>query len=150
MNAGDRLCLLRDAAAATAGYRALDGALHYDFGAGGVPLTCTRAIAGAAAHDDAPWRYIVETDVWAEFEADFNAWYDDEHLPALAAVPGVVRAARWLDAVGSPRYIACYDLAWREAFGSPPWLVARGTVWSDRIRPGFRNTRRTMFERIKR
>jgi len=150
MNSGDRLCLLRDAEAATAGYRAVDGAPHYAFGADGVPLICTLAIAGAAAHDDAPWRYIVETDVLPEFEAEFNAWYDDEHLPALAAVPGVVRASRWLDAAGSPRYIACYDLAVSEAVGSPPWLVVRATPWSSRIRPAFRNTRRTMFERLRR
>jgi hypothetical protein len=150
LNAGDRLCLLRDAPVAEAGYRAVDGDLHYAFGARGVPLVCTRAVPGAAAGDDAPWRYIVETDVLPELEADFNAWYDTEHLAGLAAVPGVVRAARWLDAAGSPRYIACYDLARREAYNSPPWLAVRATAWSSRVRPTFRNTRRTMFERLPR
>ena len=27
-------------------------------------------------------------------DAAFNAWYDNEHLPALAAVPGVLSARR--------------------------------------------------------
>ena len=34
--------------------------------------------------------------VTAEGEADFNKWYDEEHLPALAAVPGVLAARRYI------------------------------------------------------
>src|SRR5262249_21040775 len=30
-----------------------------------------------------------------EFEAEFNEWYDKEHIPALAAVPGVLCARRF-------------------------------------------------------
>lgn len=78
---------------------------------------------------------------------DLNAWYAQEHLPGLASVAGTVRAARYLDAAGSPRYYACYDLASPEALGSPAWLAVRGTAWSARVRPAFRNTRRTMFRR---
>jgi len=89
----------------------------------------------------------VETDVLPEHEADFNAWYDQEHLAGLAAVPGTVSAARLLDPQGHPRYHACYELATRETFGSPAWLAVRGTAWSSRIRPSFRNTTRTLFER---
>lgn len=109
-------------------------------------LACIREIAGASPGETARYHYVVETDVLAAHEEDFNAWYDEEHLPGLAAVPGVVRAARYLDASGSPRYYACYDLASLDAFGSPAWLAVRGTAWSSRVRPSFRNTRRTMFE----
>ena len=35
-------------------------------------------------------------------EAEFNAWYDKEHLPGLAAVPGVVRAVRLRRLDGRP------------------------------------------------
>ena len=158
MSAGDQVCLIRRlvpaAQPAAQHYRALQGDLHYTFvpaaADGGVVLLCTLDVAGAAAGTDAPWRYIVETDVEADFEAEFNAWYDEEHLPALAAVPGTVRATRWLAAAGSPRYLACYDLATRDTFGSPPWLAVRATPWSSRIRPAFCNTRRTMFERVLR
>ena len=60
-----------------------------------------------------------------EAEADLNAWYDQEHLPGLAAVPGTVRALRYECRHKGPRYLACYDLHTRETFGSPPWLAVR-------------------------
>ena len=48
---------------------------------------------------------------WRTREEEFNAWYREEHLPGLAAVPGTVGAYRFLRPVGrSPRYVACYDL----------------------------------------
>lgn len=108
----------------------------------------TLELAGASAGQDAPWHYIVETDVLPEAEADLNAWYDQEHLPGLASVPGTVRAMRYECRDESPRYLACYDLHTRETFGSPPWLAVRATDWSSRVRPSFRNTRRTMFKKI--
>ena len=55
----------------------------------------TLDLPGASSGQDAPWHYIVETDVLPEAEADLNAWYDQEHLPGLAAVPGTVRALRY-------------------------------------------------------
>lgn len=108
----------------------------------------TLDLRGASAGQEAPWHYIVETDVLPEAEADLNAWYDQEHLPGLAAVPGTVRAQRWECRDESPRYLACYDLHTQETFGSPPWLAVRATDWSSRVRPSFRNTRRTMFRKI--
>ncbi|HEY0295861.1 MAG TPA: hypothetical protein VGC69_11065 [Bordetella sp.] len=96
----------------------------------------------------APWHYIVETDVTPEFEREMNDWYDREHMPGLAVVPGTVRADRYLSRDGSPRYYACYDLRTLETFGSPPWLAVRATDWSSRVRPAFRNTKRTMFARV--
>ncbi|WP_144635039.1 DUF4286 family protein [Bordetella genomosp. 13] len=105
-------------------------------------------LAGASQGQDAPWHYIVETDVLPEQEQDLNAWYDQEHLPGLAGVPGTVRAERYLCRDGSPRYHACYDLHTQETFGSPPWLAVRATDWSSRVRPAFRNTKRTMFQRV--
>ena len=108
----------------------------------------TLELPGASAGQDAPWHYIVETDVLPEAEADLNAWYDQEHLPGLAAVPGTVRALRYECRDESPRYLACYDLRTRETFGSPPWLAVRATDWSSRVRPSFRNTSRTMFRRV--
>lgn len=97
---------------------------------------------------DAPWHYVVETDVAPESEQDFNDWYTEEHMPGLAAVPGTARADRYLSKDGTPRYYACYDLRTRETFGSPPWLAVRATDWSSRVRPSFRNTKRTMFTRV--
>ncbi len=105
-------------------------------------------VAGASADATAPYHYVVETDVEPAHEADFNAWYDREHMPGLARVPGTVRARRYRNITGAPRYHACYDLVEPEVLGSPPWLAVRATPWSDRVRPMFRNTKRTMFVRV--
>lgn len=110
-------------------------------------LKCLQRLDGASAGEIASCHYVVETDVLAEHEDDLNAWYEQEHLPGLASVPGTVRAARYLDAGGAPRYYACYDLASPDVLGNPAWLAVRGTAWSARVRPAFRNTRRTMFRR---
>lgn len=110
-----------------------------------VSLALTTDVAGHSIGQAAPWFYMVETDIKPGAETDFDRWYETEHLPGLAAVPGTVRARRYLAENSSPRYYACYDLAQREAFGSPAWLAVRATSWSDRVRPNFINTKRTMF-----
>lgn len=117
-------------------------------GAEAVALDLTTDLAGQAAGQPAPWFYVVETDIKPGAEADFDRWYETEHLPGLAAVPGTVRARRYLARAGSPRYYACYELASRATFGSPAWLAVRATDWSSRVRPNFINTKRTMFRLV--
>jgi hypothetical protein len=104
-------------------------------------------LPGAAASVPASFRYVVETDVLPGLEADFNLWYDRQHLPGLAAVPGTARACRFRDLDCSRRYHACHDVVSPSIVGSPSWIVVRGTGWSQRVRPAFRNTKRTMFRR---
>src|SRR5262245_55863191 len=103
---------------------------------------------GASRTKAAAFHYVVETDVVPAHEADLNAWYDKEHMPGLAACPGTVRARRFRNPDGAPRYHACYDLTRTETLGSEPWLAVRHTAWSDRVRPHFRNTKRTMFKQL--
>lgn len=109
------------------------------------PIRVVAELAGASSSAVAAFHYVVETDVLADREADFNAWYDEEHLAGLAAVPGTIRAIRYVRPGANPRYGACYDLAMREVCGSPAWLDVRATAWSSRVRPAFRNTTRTMY-----
>lgn len=138
-------------------WQAVEGALAYFYVSSSTPpaeegaagewrrLACLQEVPGASAGRVATHHYVVETDVLPGFEDELNAWYAREHLPGLAAVPGTVRAARYIDLAGSPRYYACYDLADPQALGRPEWLAVRATAWSARVRPAFRNTRRTMF-----
>jgi hypothetical protein len=106
-------------------------------------------IPGASSTQVAHWHYVVETDVVTEATDDLNAWYNEEHLPGLASVEGTVHAWRFQRPEGqSPRYHACYDLATVETFGSPPWIAVRSSEWSSRVRPSFRNTKRTMFKKL--
>jgi len=40
-------------------------------------------------------------------EEEFNAWYDEEHLPERLAIPGFRSARRW---VAGRTYLATYEL----------------------------------------
>ena len=92
--------------------------------------------------------YIVEMDPEAGWEQELFAWYDQEHMPGLASVPGCIHAVRLLNLDHGPLNFACYDLTAKEIMGCPPWLAVRHSKWSDRVRPHFTNARRTMFEVI--
>lgn len=72
-------------------------------------------------------------DVPAEHEAEFNRWYDEEHVPLLARVPGVLAARRFRARSGSPRYVALYDLADADVPRAPQWQAAQATEWARRI-----------------
>ncbi|HEY3178056.1 MAG TPA: hypothetical protein VGL25_04175 [Casimicrobiaceae bacterium] len=113
-----------------------------------LPLQLLVDLEGASAGKPAPFHYVVEAGVDAEHESEFNGWYDSEHLPGLAAVPGCVRARRLrvLDTPdGRSIYLACYELVSPGALTSDAWLAVRRTPWSDRVRPTFRDTKRTVF-----
>jgi len=66
-------------------------------------------------------------------EEEFNRWYDEEHLPLLSQVPGVLRARRFFDPEGKPRYAALYDLADETVVKHPAWQAALRTEWSRKI-----------------
>jgi hypothetical protein len=107
-------------------------------------LTLARDV-GARLTTATPWLYIVHTDIPADIVADYNAWYDEEHLPRLIEVPGVERARRFVaDDHQSPSFLTAYDLSIKAAFESPEGLRARKTPWTERMRSLFRNTRRKM------
>jgi hypothetical protein len=109
------------------------------------PLDPMLDIAGACAGERPRFHYVVETDPETGWLDEISRWYDTEHMPGLAAVPGCVRAMRFLNRGAGPLSLACYDLLREDVLGSPPWLAVRATAWSDIARPHFTNTRRTMF-----
>lgn len=99
------------------------------------------------SRSDAPvFHYVVEMDPDAGWMPEIARWYDTEHMPGLAAVPGCIHALRLLNHDHGPLSLACYDLVSTQTLGSPPWLAVRGTAWSDITRPHFTHTKRTMFE----
>jgi hypothetical protein len=49
-------------------------------------------------------------DVQPDALADFHGWYDEEHLPKLVAVPGILAAVRF-QALTGPRFLAWYEMA---------------------------------------
>jgi hypothetical protein len=105
-------------------------------------------MAGASQHAEPAWHYVVEMDPAPGWRDELLRWYDTEHMPGLASVPGSIHAARLLNHDHGPLSLACYDLVSPETLGSPPWLAVRGSEWSSRVRPHFMNTRRTMFKTL--
>lgn len=103
---------------------------------------------GEARLQDAPWLYIVHTDIPEDVVAEYNEWYDREHLPRLVTVPGVLRARRYTAVAGHPRYLTAYELSDPGAFESPEGLKARKTPWTEKMRSLFQNTRRRMCQLI--
>jgi len=72
-----------------------------------------------------------------EVETAFNAWYDTEHVPALARAPGVLGARRFRAQNSSgPKYVALYHLASPEVITGPEWKRAsESTPMPELIRP---------------
>jgi hypothetical protein len=85
-----------------------------------------------------------------EREAEFNDWYDKEHIPALAAVPGVLCARRFRGTSGNRRYVALYHLAIPEVVESDEWKQARQSDWTSRLQPHFRDHLRLVLRRYVR
>jgi hypothetical protein len=93
-------------------------------GAGGLVLNATNVDPGA--------------------EAEFNEWYDQERIRAVAAVPGVLCARRFRasDAdlrYADRRYVALYHLVSPEVQATAAWKSATDTEWAGRLRPHFRD-----------
>jgi len=63
-----------------------------------------------------------------DVETAFNAWYDTEHVPALARVPGVLCARRFRTSGGGPKYVALYHLASPGVVDSPEWKQASAST----------------------
>ena len=72
-------------------------------------------------------------------EAEFNDWYDNEHIPALAAVPGVLCARRFRATGANRRYVALYHLVSPDVQASPAWKNAADSKWTCKLRPHFRD-----------
>ena len=85
-----------------------------------------------------------------ELEAEFNEWYDKEHIPALAAVPGVLGARRFRGTSGNRKYVALYHLAEPSVVESAEWKTARQSDWTSRLQPHFRDHLRLVLRRYTR
>ena len=102
----------------------------------------------------APALLLVAMNASPEAESDFNAWYDQEHIPALSKVDGCLLARRFniVDAAsdGRQRYLAIYHLSSPSVCSSDAWKKAVETPWTARLRPHFRNPLRIVLKRYER
>ncbi len=79
---------------------------------------------------------------------DMTAWYDEEHIPLLLAVPGWRRSRRFVLAEGAgPRYLSLHEIESRAAFDEPAYKAAVSTPWRDRVVSSALARERRVFER---
>ena len=53
---------------------------------------------------------MVWCDVPADKEAEFNRWYNEEHIAERLSIPGFLSAARYEAVKGGPKHLAVYEL----------------------------------------
>ena len=85
-------------------------------------------------------------------EPEFNEWYNAEHLPQLAAVPGVLCARRYSSSAADRerQYLALYHMTGPDVSRSDAWNKAADTEWTRRMRPHFRDLLVLRCKRYKR
>ena len=82
--------------------------------------------------------------------ADFNAWYDQEHLPALREVPGTIMARRFQSRAGTHKFLAVYHLQSPDVVLTEAWKKAVDTPWTARQRPNYLDHYRVVLRPYKR
>ena len=85
--------------------------------------------------------------VAASAEAEFNAWYDTEHIPRLSQVPGCLAARRFRTSSGRQRYVALYHLSDPSVAASDAWKAAVETPWTLKLRTHIADVLRLVLRR---
>ena len=112
---------------------------------------------------EASYVFMVSMDVAPEKEDLFNEVYDQEHVPSLLEVPGVLAARRartepFEISIGgevkaveaaSPRYVAIYELTSPDVLKSEAWAKAvEAGRWPSEVRPHTTNRRHLLARAV--
>jgi hypothetical protein len=89
---------------------------------------------------------FVRIDVEPECEEEFNRWYNEEHIPTLLKVPGVLWAKRAINTGKGPKYIAVYEHENIDVQNSEAYRKAAQTEWTRRIEPHLLKREREIYE----
>ena len=108
--------------------------------------------------------FTASMDIGADKEALFNEVYDNDHVPLLLEVPGVLSVARFktaeltmilggerrtIEVEGQPRYTAQYELESADVLLSDDWAEAVDAGrWTNEVRPFTTNRRHVLYERL--
>lgn len=101
-------------------------------------------------------------DVEPDKEALFNEVYDQEHIPAILKVPGVIAVTRMkgetlvmgvggqvrtIAAENEPTYSAIYEIESLDVLVSDAWAEAvESGRWPEQVRPHTKNRRHTLHK----
>lgn len=94
----------------------------------------------------APFVTFVSVDLKAGQEEEYNKWYDEEHIPLIATIPGWIRSRRFVlkdwsragvegqtNQIPPPKYLAVHEYARTDALLSPDTRVRLYTPWMQKM-----------------
>jgi hypothetical protein len=89
---------------------------------------------------------LTSMNIDASDEAEFNRWYDREHLEERVAIDGFLEARRYIAHDGNPKYLSLYSTETFEVLDSPAYrtALANQTAWSKANIARFRNMIRSV------
>jgi hypothetical protein len=84
---------------------------------------------------------LTSMDIDPADEAEFNRWYNREHLEERVAIEGFLEARRYVSHHGSPKYLCLYSTATFDVLDSPAYRakLANPTDWSKKTMARFKN-----------
>ena len=102
----------------------------------------------------ADYIYLMQMDIPAELEEEFNRIYDTQHVPNICQAPGVHGCARYKlessDVSGVASYAAVYEIDSPDIPTSDGWKIeSEKGDWPTKIRPHTTNRSHIIFKRIK-
>lgn len=89
---------------------------------------------------------LTSMNIDAADEADFNRWYDREHLEERVAIEGFLEARRYVAHAANPKYLCLYSTATLEVLDSPAYKarLASPTDWSRQTMARFKDMLRVV------
>jgi len=84
---------------------------------------------------------LTSMDIDPPDEAEFNRWYDREHLEERVAIEGFLEARRYIAHEASPKYLSLYSTQTFDVLDSPAYrkALASQTDWSKANIARFKN-----------
>ena len=84
---------------------------------------------------------LTSMDIDPAEEADFNRWYDYEHLEERVAIDGFLEARRYVAHAGSPKYLCLYSTKTIDVLDSAAYRAKldNPTDWSKKTMAQFKN-----------
>ena len=89
---------------------------------------------------------LTSMDIDPAHEAEFNRWYDREHLAERVAIEGFIEARRYVAHEAKPKYLSLYSTETFDVLDSPAYRTALGaqTDWSKANIARFHNMIRSV------
>jgi hypothetical protein len=89
---------------------------------------------------------LTSMNIDAADEADFNRWYDREHLEERVAIDGFLEARRYVAHAANPKYLSLYSTATLDVLDSPAYRaqLANQTEGSRRSMAHFKDMLRVV------